>query len=217
MVMLAISTLTVYSMEVVFNSGNRFQVLFTIVLTIVANKIVIDGNLPKLPYTTWVDGFLFRITLFVYFIIVETGVAAALGNGWALGDPPANYNSTKPYDTTIADYVRVWWGLTGRGSNLPSPPMYQVDTIGFWIAVAMITTICAQGMLSGWYLTRKRSLAARRIEGQARNSIFAEEARLDSLGYVFLMLHGASYSLPTGIRWALGTNSNMTRWCILAR
>jgi hypothetical protein len=117
MVMLAIATLTVYSMEVVLNSGNRFQVLFTVVLTIVANTIVLDGNLPKLPYTTWVDSFLFRITLYVYVIIVETGIAAALGNGWALGDPPTGYNSTKPYDSNVADYVsaRPGVGNTHRG------------------------------------------------------------------------------------------------------
>jgi len=47
MMLLSCSSMVVYSMEITINQGNRFSALFTIVLTIVANTIVLDGNLPK--------------------------------------------------------------------------------------------------------------------------------------------------------------------------
>ena len=155
MIMLAISTLTVFSMEITFNIGNRFQVLFTIVLTFVANQIVIDGNLPKLPYTTWVDRFLFRLTLFIYFIIVETGAIIPMSAG--------------------LDHV------TNTSSAQENADLFDLG--GFYISVALIAGVIGHGWASAWWVIRKRDIWSRRVQEESRYSLIREELRLTELGF----------------------------------
>ena len=78
---LCAASMVAFSMEITQNQGNRFGMLFTIVLTIVANTIVLDANLPKLPYLTWVDTLLLEFTLFVYWVIGETAAVMPTAYG----------------------------------------------------------------------------------------------------------------------------------------
>jgi len=100
MMMLSCSSMVVYCMEITANQGNRFSALFTIVLTIVANTIILDGNLPKLPYETWVDSLLLQLTLFVYWIIAESGAVVAIAYGTQGG---GNVAAADYYDNV------AWW------------------------------------------------------------------------------------------------------------
>jgi hypothetical protein len=70
--LLSASSLCVFSLDIDTDRGNRFAVLFTVVLTIVANQFVTQGRLPYLAYVTWLDVCMLCLQLFVYAIIVET-------------------------------------------------------------------------------------------------------------------------------------------------
>jgi hypothetical protein len=70
--MLSASSLCVFALDIDENRGDRFSVLFTVVLTIVANQFVTQGRLPYLAYFTWLDGVMLGLQVFVYGIIVET-------------------------------------------------------------------------------------------------------------------------------------------------
>ena len=75
-VLLALTSLSVFTLDVGVsgNIGNRLQVLFTIVLAIIANQFVSQGRLPYLAYFTWIDYCLLACQLFVYFNVVESAI-----------------------------------------------------------------------------------------------------------------------------------------------
>lgn len=76
--MLSMSSLSVFSMDVVEAPGDRFSVLFTLLLTIIANQFVTQGRLPYLAYFTWLDACMFGLQLFVYAVIVETATVTSI-------------------------------------------------------------------------------------------------------------------------------------------
>ncbi|KAH9261916.1 hypothetical protein BASA81_000572 [Batrachochytrium salamandrivorans] len=69
--MLAASSLCIFALE---EAGDRFGVLFTIILTIVANQFTTQDRLPNLSYYTWMDSFLMSLQVFVYVLVVWTAI-----------------------------------------------------------------------------------------------------------------------------------------------
>lgn len=76
--LLCAASLSVFSLDVVDRPGDRLSVLTTIVLAIVANSYVSSERLPHVDYNTWADKVLLSLSLFVYFVILETSICAHL-------------------------------------------------------------------------------------------------------------------------------------------
>jgi len=70
--MLSASSLSIFSLTPDEQRGDRLSILFTIILTIVANQFVTQGRLPYLAYFTWLDAVMLGLQLFVYAIVIET-------------------------------------------------------------------------------------------------------------------------------------------------
>jgi hypothetical protein len=92
---LSASSLSVFSLDPDSQKGDRFGVLFTVVLTIVANQFVTQDRLPYLAYFTWLDASLLGLQLFVYAVIVETAIIDSVAS--SAGVPVAE-----------ADMVALW-------------------------------------------------------------------------------------------------------------
>ena len=71
---LSLSSLCVFSLDIEGDRGDRFGVLFTVILTIIANQFVTQGRLPYLAYFTWLDLVLLMLQFFVYAVVVETAL-----------------------------------------------------------------------------------------------------------------------------------------------
>jgi len=69
--LLAMACLCSFSLNIDQGPSNRFSVVFTVILTLVANQIVTKERLPILPYNTFIDYFLLSMTLTCYAIGVE--------------------------------------------------------------------------------------------------------------------------------------------------
>ena len=88
-VLLALTSLSVFTLDVGVsgNIGNRLQVLFTIVLAIIANQFVSQGRLPYLAYFTWIDCCLVACQLFVYFNVIESAIVLQIAEDHSYWTP----------------------------------------------------------------------------------------------------------------------------------
>jgi hypothetical protein len=78
--LLCASSLSVFSMEIVDNIGNRLSILFTIVLAIIANSIATQDRLPRVDYFTWADYCLNSLMMYVYLVVIETSICEKLAD-----------------------------------------------------------------------------------------------------------------------------------------
>lgn len=72
--MLSCMSLSVFALDVESSQGDRFSILFTLILTIIANQLVTSARLPNLAYFTWLDFVMLSLQFIVYGIVVETAM-----------------------------------------------------------------------------------------------------------------------------------------------
>jgi len=103
--LLSFSSLCVFALDITDQRGDRFSVLFTVVLTIVANQFVSQGRLPYLAYFTWLDAVMLALQLFVYTVIVETATVES-------------FALLAGMDVRDADKIALWvlLGIFGSGA-----------------------------------------------------------------------------------------------------
>jgi hypothetical protein len=79
-ILLSAACFSIFSLDVVENNNDRFGILFTVILTLVANQFIVGGRLPHLNYLTWVDWVLLSMQLFVYALILQNSICEHLAN-----------------------------------------------------------------------------------------------------------------------------------------
>ena len=62
------------------NSNSQISVAVTSMLTLIAYRFAVDSQLPRLPYMTRLDAFIFASTLLVFFSLIEVLVTTILDN-----------------------------------------------------------------------------------------------------------------------------------------
>ncbi len=69
--LLALACLCCYSLDITGGPGDRFSVVFTVILTLIANQITSKDRLPILPYLTFIDWYLLLMQMTCYIVGVE--------------------------------------------------------------------------------------------------------------------------------------------------
>ena len=107
--LLSLASLSCFSLEIEANQANRLGVLFTIILTIIANQFVSQGRLPYLAYFTWMDACLLALQFYVYAVVIETCIVIDLA---------PRFNKTADEADLVAFYVflAIFAGLTFVGT-----------------------------------------------------------------------------------------------------
>jgi hypothetical protein len=61
-------------------SNSQLSIAVTSMLTLIAYRFAVDSQLPRLPYMTQLDAFIFASTLLVFFSLIEVLVTTILDN-----------------------------------------------------------------------------------------------------------------------------------------
>jgi cadmium resistance protein CadD (predicted permease) len=61
-------------------SNSQLSIAVTSMLTLIAYRFAVDSQLPRLPYMTRLDAFIFASTLLVFFSLIEVLVTTILDN-----------------------------------------------------------------------------------------------------------------------------------------
>lgn len=83
--LLAFSCLTAFSMDVETKIGDRFSIVFTLILTIVANQLITKERLPNVPYLTVIDYYLYSMQGMCYLVAIETATMKSLSQITGIG------------------------------------------------------------------------------------------------------------------------------------
>jgi hypothetical protein len=134
--MLSFSSLSVFALDIFDKRGDRFNVLFTLLLTIIANQFVTQGRLPYLAYYTWLDLVLFMLQVFVYLVVFETALLETM----ALASYPYhNITEVEPdFVGPFAEYAR------------------EMDIVAMWVLFGIFGFFTLISTGTGCYLLRKR-------------------------------------------------------------
>jgi len=113
---LSLSSLSVFGLGLDDSYGERLEVLFVVILAIIANLFLIKERLPHLPFLTVLDRYMYALQGFVYAIVVETTVLPVVVCGFPL-------SSRDP----------VTYACESDGT--PASTLAEVDA---WVAVGML-------------------------------------------------------------------------------
>lgn len=158
--LLSLSAISVFSLDIMEIRGERFGVLFTVILTIIANQFVTQGRLPYLAYFTWLDMVMTLFQLFVYLVVLETAIVQSIGEA-VYGQGPAEADGTGP----VSDFIRY------------------CDYVGMCVLFGVFAcmTLIMVGTARRAIRLRDREMAA--AEEVAKESYELEEDRLYSLWF----------------------------------
>jgi hypothetical protein len=67
------------------NSNSQISIAVTSMLTLIAYRFAVDSQLPRLPYMTRLDAFIFTSTLLVFFSLIEVLVTTIMDNNQQTG------------------------------------------------------------------------------------------------------------------------------------
>jgi hypothetical protein len=79
LVLIVLMSWTVFWIDPV-NSNSQISVAVTSMLTLIAYRFAVDSQLPRLPYMTRLDTFIFTSTLLVFFSLIEVLITTILEN-----------------------------------------------------------------------------------------------------------------------------------------
>lgn len=112
--LLSIASLSVFALPIDTNRGDRFSVLFTLILTIIANMFVTQSRLPYLAYFTWLDGVLLSFQIFVYAIVVETALITPIAESLKMDPIQADMIALWIFVAMFASQLSISWFLAWR-------------------------------------------------------------------------------------------------------
>jgi hypothetical protein len=97
-IMLSVSSLSIFRLDVSTDSGNRYQITYMILLTIVATNYITKDKLPATFYLTAVDYLLLALQFGVYLTLLSTITAEPIAD---------------TFNVSISDVNVYWCGFCG--------------------------------------------------------------------------------------------------------